>query len=181
MSAQYWSTENCRCIRQDNQFKSKKSHSYHLMQYSLSISKQHTARNLEHFAPCFYINHPLTLALALTWLWVMANSSLNVNISIVVTFLAGLLLFVSKLKFVFKIFYSKAQVTVFNHSLALCLLASGDVVTKNRCKSTMSLFNLWQALALSFAFQLQYGFLISKGEAMKKNLSKMKPIYWPKS
>ena len=42
----------------------------------------------------------------------------------------------------------------------------------------MSLFNLWQALALSFAFQLQYGFLISKGGAMKKNLSKTKPIYW---
>ena len=102
------------------------------MQYSLSISKQHTARNLEHFAPCFYINHPLTLALALTWLWVMANSSLNVNITIVVRFLAGLLLFVSKLKFVFKIFYSKAQVTVFNHSLALCLLASGDVITKKQ-------------------------------------------------
>ena len=82
-----------------------------------------------------YISHPSTLALAvaLTWLWVMANSSLDVNITIVVTFLAGLLLFVSKLKFVFKIFDSKVQVTVFNHSLALCLLASGDVVTKNRC------------------------------------------------
>ena len=80
-----------------------------------------------------YISHPSTLALAvaLTWLWVMANSSL-VNITIVVTFLAGLLLFVSKLKFVFKIFDSKAQVTVFNYSLALCLLASGDVVTKKQ-------------------------------------------------
>ena len=79
-----------------------------------------------------YISHPSTLALAvaLTWLWVMANSSLDVNITIVVTFLAGLLLFVSKLKFVFKIFDSKVQVTVFNYSLALCLLASGDVVTK---------------------------------------------------
>ena len=79
-----------------------------------------------------YISHPSTLALAvaLTWLWVMANSSLDVNITIVVTFLAGLILFVSKLKFVFKIFDSKAQVTVFNYSLALCLLASGDVITK---------------------------------------------------
>ena len=55
----------------------------------------------------------------------MANSSLNVNITIVVTFLAGLVLFVSKLKFVFKIFDSKAQVTVFNYSLALRLVASG--------------------------------------------------------
>ena len=81
-----------------------------------------------------YISHPSTLALAvaLTWLWVMANSSLDVNITIVVTFLAGLLLFVSKLKFVFKIFDSKVQVTVFNHSLALCLLASGDVITKKQ-------------------------------------------------
>ena len=61
-------------------------------------------------------------------------ASLNVSIAIVVTFLAGLLLFVSKLKFIFKIFDSKAQVTVFNYSLALCLLASGDLVTKkNRC------------------------------------------------
>ena len=79
-----------------------------------------------------YISHPSTLALAvaLTWLWVMANSSLDVNITIVVTFLAGLLLFVSKLKFVFKIFDSKVQVTVFNYSLALCLLASGEAVTK---------------------------------------------------
>ena len=47
------------------------------------------------------------------------------NIAIVLTFLAGFLLYLAKLRVVIKILAAKTQVNVFNHSLALCLFASG--------------------------------------------------------
>ena len=48
------------------------------------------------------------------------------NIAILLTFLVGLLLYFAKLQFVTKILAAKTQVNVFNHSLALCLFASGE-------------------------------------------------------
>ena len=48
------------------------------------------------------------------------------NAAIVLTFLVGFLLYAAKLKFVMKILAANTQVKVFNHSLTLCLLASGD-------------------------------------------------------
>ena len=48
------------------------------------------------------------------------------NIAIVLMFLVGFLLYLAKLRFVMKILAAKTHVNVFNHSLALCLVTSGD-------------------------------------------------------
>ena len=56
----------------------------------------------------------------------MVASSIAFNIAIVFTFLVGFILYIAKVKFVMKILEARTQVKVFNHSLALCLLVSGD-------------------------------------------------------
>ena len=48
------------------------------------------------------------------------------NIAIVLMFLVGFLLYLIKFRFVMKILAAKTHVNVFNHSLALCLVTSGD-------------------------------------------------------
>ena len=44
----------------------------------------------------------------------------------VLAFLAGFLILVAKIKFVRKVLAAKVDVNIFNHTLALCLIASGN-------------------------------------------------------
>ena len=53
------------------------------------------------------------------------------SIAIVLMFLVGFLLYLFKFRFVMKILAAKTHVNVFNHSLALCLVASGDRYVKS--------------------------------------------------
>ena len=48
------------------------------------------------------------------------------HIAIVLTFLVGFVLYLGKLQFVIKLLAAKSHVNVFNHSLAICLFASGE-------------------------------------------------------
>ena len=61
----------------------------------------------------------------------MVASYVASNVAIVLAFLLGFLLYIAKLKFVMKILEARTQVKVFNHSLALCLLVSGDNFFRN--------------------------------------------------
>ena len=51
------------------------------------------------------------------------------TIAIIWAFMAGILLYILKLKFALKIWTAKTHVKVFNHSLALCLFVSGDDIS----------------------------------------------------
>ena len=51
------------------------------------------------------------------------------TIAIICAFMAGILLYILKLKFALKILTAKTHVKVFNHSLALCLFVSGDDIS----------------------------------------------------
>ena len=53
------------------------------------------------------------------------------TIAIIWAFMAGILLYILKLKFALKIWTAKTHVKVFNHSLALCLFVSGDDILYN--------------------------------------------------
>ena len=44
----------------------------------------------------------------------------------ILAFLVGFLIFVAKIKFVQKIVAAKADVDILNHTLALCLVVSGE-------------------------------------------------------
>ena len=46
--------------------------------------------------------------------------------STILAFLAGFFLLVAKVKFVLKVLSAKADVDIFNHTLALCLVSSGE-------------------------------------------------------
>ena len=97
----------------------------------------------------------------------MAASS---NIAIVLTFIVGVLLYLAKLRFLMKILAAKTQVNVFNHSLALCLFASGG--ERNILELVTFMESLIsQVLALWFVFLLQSGFSMRR-EIMRKRLSK---------
>ena len=46
--------------------------------------------------------------------------------STILAFLAGFFVLVAKVKFVLKVLAAKADVDIFNHTLALCLVSSGE-------------------------------------------------------
>ena len=46
----------------------------------------------------------------------------------ILAFLAGLFIFVAEVKFVARVLTAKADVSIFNHTLALCLLVSGKTI-----------------------------------------------------
>ena len=50
----------------------------------------------------------------------------------VLAFLAGFLILVAKIKFVRKVLAAKVDVNIFNHTLALCLIASGKQEREKR-------------------------------------------------
>ena len=52
-------------------------------------------------------------------------SNIPVLLGITFAFIVGFFVFVAKIKFVRKIFAAKVDVNVFNHTLALCFVASG--------------------------------------------------------
>ena len=52
-------------------------------------------------------------------------SNILVLLGITFAFIVGFFVFVAKIKFVRKIFAAKVDVNVFNHTLALCFVASG--------------------------------------------------------
>ena len=46
----------------------------------------------------------------------------------ILAFLAGFFIFVAEVKFVLQVLAAKADVSIFNHTLALCLLVSGKTI-----------------------------------------------------
>ena len=105
------------------------------------------------------------------------SSSLSSTIAIILAFLIGILLYILKFKFALKIWIAKTHVKVFNHSLALCLFVSGNIISDRPSKSNLTpsspiiLHRYFQGLVLWFVSQFQYCFL-KKREATRKNLSK---------
>ena len=69
------------------------------------------------------------------------SSSLSSTIAIILAFLIGILLYILKFKFALKIWIAKTHVKVFNHSLALCLFVSGDIISDRTSKSNLTLLS----------------------------------------
>ena len=66
------------------------------------------------------------------------SSSLSSTIAIILAFLIGILLYILKFKFALKIWIAKTHVKVFNHSLALCLFVSGDIISDRSSKYNLT-------------------------------------------
>ena len=69
----------------------------------------------------------------------------------VLAFLAGFLILVAKIKFVRKVLAAKVDVNIFNHTLALCLIASGNK------RERKEVFSFCQVSPQCFSFLLQFG------------------------
>ena len=69
----------------------------------------------------------------------------------VLAFLAGFLILVAKIKFVRKVLAAKVDVNIFNHTLALCLIASGNK------RERKEVFSFYQVSPQCFSFLLQFG------------------------
>ena len=70
----------------------------------------------------------------------------------ILAFLIGLFIFVAKIKFVRRVVAARTDVDIFNNTLALCLVASGEIEIEIGKVEFCQVWEQWSSFPLQFGF-----------------------------